>query len=120
MDSINISENIVRLRRERKLTQEQLADFVGVTKASVSKWETGQSMPDILLLPRLAAYFDVTVDELIGYQPQLSKEQIMKLYQEFAAEFAREPFGKVMEKTRAFVKKYYSCYPFLFYIAFYG
>ena len=116
MDSINISENIVRLRRERKLTQEQLADFVGVTKASVSKWETGQSMPDILLLPRLAAYFDVTVDELIGYQPQLSKEQIMKLYQEFAAEFAREPFGKVMEKTRAFVKKYYSCYPFLFYI----
>ena len=38
---INFSENISRLRREKKITQEQLADFVGVTKASVSKWETG-------------------------------------------------------------------------------
>lgn len=41
MYSINFSDNIARLRRERKITQEQLADFVGITKASVSKWETG-------------------------------------------------------------------------------
>ncbi len=68
MNGMNLSENIIRLRRKRKLTQEQLADFVGVTKAAVSKWETAQSIPDILLLPRLASLFDVTVDELIGYQ----------------------------------------------------
>ena len=67
MYSINVSENIVRLRRERKITQEQLAEFVGVTKASVSKWETGQSIPDVLMLPQLATFFDVTVDKLIGY-----------------------------------------------------
>lgn len=41
MNTLNFSENIARLRHEKKITQEQLADFVGVTKASVSKWETG-------------------------------------------------------------------------------
>lgn len=113
MGELHIAENIVRLRREKKMTQENLAEFIGVTKASVSKWETGQSMPDVMLLPGLAAFFDVTVDELIGYRPNLSKEQIQKLYQEFAAGFAAGPFEEAMEKTQAYVKRYYSCYPFL-------
>lgn len=113
MNRLNIADNIARLRREKKITQEQLAEFIGVTKASVSKWETKQSTPDIILLPQLAAFFDVTVDELIGYKPQLSKEQIQKLYQEFAADFAQQPFEKVMAKTRDYIKRYYSCYPFL-------
>ena len=90
MNTLNFSENIARLRHEKKITQEQLADFVGVTKASVSKWETGQSMPDILLLPQIAAFFDVTIDELLGYEPQLSREQIRKIYFELAADFAKE------------------------------
>lgn len=114
MDKLNIAENIVRLRHEKKITQEHLAEFVGVTKASVSKWETGQSIPDIMILLQLAAFFDVTVDELIGYVPQLSTEQIRRLYQEFAAGFAKEPFEDVMAQTQSYVKKYYSCYPFLF------
>ena len=78
MDKLNLSENIIRLRHEKKLTQEELADFMGVTKASVSKWEKGIHMPDLMLLPQLATYFDVTVDELIGYEAQLSGEQIRK------------------------------------------
>ena len=90
---LNLSSNLVRFRRERKITQEQLAEFIGVTKASVSKWETGQSTPDIMILPQLASYFDVTIDELIGYAPQLSKEQIQKLYQDFAKDFSCRPFA---------------------------
>ncbi len=114
MDELNIAENLVKLRHDKKITQEQLAEFVGVTKASVSKWETGQSMPDITILPQLAAFFDITVDQLIGYAPQLSKEQIQKLYQELAARLAGGSFEEVFSQTRAYVKKYYSCYPFLF------
>ena len=79
MDVLNLSENIIRLRHARKLTQEELADFIGVTKASVSKWENAQSMPDILLLPQLAAFFGVTIDELMGYEAQLSSEQIRQI-----------------------------------------
>ena len=76
--SLKIAENIAHLRKKRGITQDELASFLGVTKASVSKWENGQSMPDIILLPEIATYFDVSVDTLIGYEPQLSKEQIQK------------------------------------------
>ena len=101
MNALKLAENIIQLRHEKKITQEQLADFVGVTKASVSKWETKQSMPDILLLPQLAAFFDVTIDELLGYEPQLSKEQIQKIYLELAADFAKISFEEVIEKAKS-------------------
>lgn len=114
MYSINFSDNIAKLRHDKKITQEQLADFVGVTKASVSKWETGQSMPDVLMLPRLATFFDVTIDELLGYEPQLSREQIIKIYRELCTAFVQEPFWQVMEKSRKLAHQYYSCYPFLY------
>lgn len=113
MNKLNLSDNIIRLRHEKKLTQEELADFMGVTKASVSKWEKGINTPDLLLLPRLAAYFDVTVDELIGYEAQLSSEQIRRQYAELSKDFAALPFADVLEKVRALAHKYYACYPFL-------
>lgn len=59
-------EQLAFLRKEKQITQEQLAQAMGVTNQAVSKWESGQSYPDISLLPRLAAYFQVTVDELLG------------------------------------------------------
>lgn len=114
MNALNLAENIIRLRHDKKITQEQLADFVGVTKASVSKWGTKQSMPDILLLPQLAAFFDVTIDELLGYEPQLSKERMQKIYLELASDFAKNPFEEVIERVQALEKEYYSCYPFLY------
>ncbi|MEJ8303285.1 helix-turn-helix transcriptional regulator [Saccharibacillus sacchari] len=114
MDTLNFSTNIIRLRHRKKITQEQLAEFIGVTKASVSKWENKQSMPDILILPVLAAFFDVTIDDLLGYEPQLSKEQIQKIYRDLAADFAERPFEDVIRQSQALIKKYYSCYPFLF------
>jgi transcriptional regulator with XRE-family HTH domain len=113
LNILNISDNIIRYRHEKKITQEELADFIGVTKASVSKWENKQSLPDILLLPQLASFFNVSVDELLGYEAQLSREQIQKLYSELAADFASLPFDEVMEKSRTLVRRYYSCYPFL-------
>jgi transcriptional regulator with XRE-family HTH domain len=63
--TIAIGANIYRHRKESQLTQDDLARHLGVTKASVSKWETGQSFPDVELLPRMAACFDVTVDALV-------------------------------------------------------
>ncbi|MDE7422758.1 MAG: helix-turn-helix domain-containing protein [Lachnospiraceae bacterium] len=114
---LRLSENIAFLRRKKKITQEELADFVGVSKASVSKWENGQSMPDILILPQLAAFFDITIDELIGYEPQLSKEQIMRKYRELAENFVKMPFEEAMEQSRKMVQKYYSCYPFLYQVS---
>lgn len=68
-----LAENIVRLRKQFGLTQEQLAAQVGVTFQSVSKWETGQTLPDVVLLPKLAGIFEVSIDALLGYLPSQNK-----------------------------------------------
>lgn len=60
------AENLRRFRRERNLTQEQLADALGISPQSVSKWERSDGYPDITLLPRIAEYFGVSVDTLLG------------------------------------------------------
>lgn len=113
MDSIHFAENLIMLRKAKKITQEQVADFCGVTKASVSKWETKQTMPDVLLLPRLAAFFGVSIDELLGYEVHLTKEQIHRIYEELATDFATKDFDLVMSKCMEYVKQYYSCHEFL-------
>lgn len=61
-----IGENIAHLRRTHGMTQEELAAAIGVTAQSVSKWETGTTMPDIMLLPVIADIFSITVDSLYG------------------------------------------------------
>lgn len=114
---LNLAEIILSLRHKKGVTQEELAEFLGVTKASVSKWETKQSYPDILLLPQLAAYFNISIDDLLGYEPQLSKEQIRKLYHELAEDFSAKPFDDVMDRSRMLVKEYYSCFLFQYHMA---
>ena len=113
MKELNIGKCIVKKRKEKGITQEQLADYIGVSKASVSKWESGLSYPDILLLPELATYFNISVDELLGYSPQLTKEDIKKIYNKLSHEFTVKPFDEVMEQCNKLIKKYCSCFPFL-------
>lgn len=62
-----IEENIRIMRREKGLTQEQLAEVMGVSTASVSKWETGMAVPELSMLAALADYFEMSIDALIGH-----------------------------------------------------
>ena len=64
---MTIGANIKRLRTARNITQEQLSTAMNVTCAAVSKWERGETYPDITLLQPLAYFFEVTLDELMGY-----------------------------------------------------
>ena len=66
MDQIKIGAFISELRKAKNLTQEQLAEMIGVTQKSVSRWETGKNMPDISLLQPLAAELGVSVAELLN------------------------------------------------------
>lgn len=68
MNKIKINEQIAFLRKQKGLTQEELANALGVTNQAVSKWESAQCYPDIQLLPDIAKMFDVSIDELIGYK----------------------------------------------------
>ncbi|MGL6198029.1 MAG: helix-turn-helix domain-containing protein [Lachnospiraceae bacterium] len=117
MKNVNIGKNIVSLRQKAGLTQEQLAEYAGVSKSAVSKWENNLTYPDILLLPELATLFNVSVDELMGYEPQLTKEAILRRYEELTALAAKGRTPEALEKSREDIKKYYSCFPFLYRMA---
>ena len=76
MSELRINEQIAFLRRGRGVTQEELARALGVTNQSVSKWESGACCPDIQLLPDIAGYFGVSIDELMGYKSADSFEEL--------------------------------------------
>jgi len=67
---INISEKIRAFRKAHKLTQEQLAEAMGVTVGAVSKWESGLSTPDLSLIVEMARFFETSVDVLLDYKWQ--------------------------------------------------
>ena len=90
---IRIGENIKRLRGEKGVTQEQLAEILHVSAVAVSKWERGETMPDISLLPQLAFYFQTTIDELMNYDAcavELQITQFIQKHTEAAAAYQNE------------------------------
>ncbi|MCL1883202.1 MAG: helix-turn-helix domain-containing protein [Defluviitaleaceae bacterium] len=117
MSELSISNIIAKKRRDKGITQEELAEYLGVSKAAVSKWEKKHSYPDITLLPQLATYFNVSIDELIGYTPQLTPDEIQQLCKKLSSEITNKPFDEAMLMHREAVKKYHSCFPFLFQVA---
>ncbi len=66
MGSTSLGGNISALRKAKGMTQEEFAEKLGVTPQAVSKWENSVSCPDIMLLPRIAEIFGVSIDELMG------------------------------------------------------
>ncbi len=72
---MNIGKNITAFRKDAGMTQEDLANQIGVSAQAVSKWETGVSMPDILLLPVIADVFGITVDEIYTGKRKTKEEQ---------------------------------------------
>lgn len=81
--NIYFSENIKSFRKQRNLTQEGLADLLGVTFQAVSKWERGESFPDITLLPVIASFFDVSIDDLLGVDKAKNEEEILYIIDKF-------------------------------------
>lgn len=85
---INIKDTLRTLRQKKNVTQEALANYLGITPQSVGKWERGEGFPDITLLPRIALYFDVTVDELLDVGRARIEEKI-ETYRKESANYSR-------------------------------
>ena len=73
---LKISENLRKLRKERGNTQDDLANHIGISVQAVSKWERGDGYPDITLLPYIASYYEVTVDDILGCNSLRKQEDI--------------------------------------------
>ena len=64
--NLNFAENVKQLRKAKEITQEKLADTLGVTGQTVSRWELGICYPDLELLPAIANFFGVSIDRLLS------------------------------------------------------
>lgn len=75
---MQIGEVIRKYRKEKGMTQEEMANRLGVTAPAVNKWENGNSMPDIMLLAPIARLLEVSLDTLLSYQEELTNDDVVK------------------------------------------
>lgn len=96
---MTIGEKIKSLRVERHITQETLAKHLNITYQAVSKWEQNLTSPDISAIPDIAAFFDITTDELLCVNPygkRLPEKHYQKLYSNFEHSGTEEDFQKAV------------------------
>ena len=105
---LNIGDNLRRLRREQNMTQEALADRLGTSFQSVSRWENGTTYPDIEFLPAIARIFGTTVDNLIGCDTRPSDEEIEQIMNDFSDALEDESIDNtaVIERIRQLRRDY--------------
>lgn len=104
--NMTIGTNIKRLRVQTGATQEALAEAMNVSCAAVSKWERGETYPDITLLQPLAYYFGVTLDELMGYDREKINAEIDEVIALYRNHWRNDP-----KKARKIIVKAYRDYP---------
>ena len=86
MDQIKIGEFLKELRKQKNLTQQEAADALFVSQKTISRWETGEGIPDISIIQDVAKFYDVTVDEILegtkkektnitSYEKEIKKEK---------------------------------------------
>lgn len=120
--TLYIDENLKKQRKLRGLTQEQLADILGVTFQSVSKWERNEGYPDIETLPAIANYFGITVDELMGMdriKDTSEVDNILKAVSENAADGRiEENIALLEEAVKRFPNDYRLLSEYAYYLTF--
>jgi len=100
---LNLGTAIRRLRTERGMTQEELAAYAGVSFQAVSKWETGTTTPDIALLPKLAVFFGVRIDDLFGItdKDELERVDFLLEHEKITEEnfvYSKKVFDQALQK----------------------
>lgn len=120
--TLYIDENLKKQRKLRGLTQEQLADILGVTFQSVSKWERSEGYPDIETLPVIANFFGITVDELMGMdriKDTSEVDNILKTVSENAADGRiEENIALLEEAVKRFPNDYRLLSEYAYYLTF--
>jgi transcriptional regulator with XRE-family HTH domain len=101
--SFNFSDNLKKIRKDKNVSQEKLASYLNISYQAVSKWENGNSYPDITLLPNIARYLDISVDELLGVN-EIDKEKKYEEYYEQAGKLFQN--GMLKEHLELWLNAY--------------
>lgn len=103
---MEIGKQVQKLRREKNLTQEQMAAALGITSAAVSKWETGAAIPDVAMLRPLARLLGTTVDALLDFRPALEAEEVNNLLEERRKLFEANQLEEAADSCEALLREY--------------
>ncbi|MGN1346274.1 MAG: helix-turn-helix transcriptional regulator, partial [Eubacteriales bacterium] len=102
----DFAEKLKKLRRNADITQERLAEFLGVMPQTISKWERAETYPDIETLPKLANYFRITIDELLDNDKIRTEEALDRLIADIRETARRGEEGKAVGMVREGFKRY--------------
>ena len=110
---LNIGNRIKELRRSKDITQEEFAEYLGVSYQSVSRWENSICYPDMELLPIMADFFGVTVDSLMGVDDAIEKEHVKRYLDEFQNAISVGDVSACIEIARKGANEYPNNYALL-------
>lgn len=108
---LNIGENIKRLRKQRDLTQEDLAEMLGVSCQSVSRWEKGLCYPDMELIPVISSLFEISADMLMGIDNIAEENKVNEYLKEFQVAVSQGRIEKAIDIARRGVAEHPNSYP---------
>lgn len=103
--NIKIGEKIRSLRKSKNISQEILAQYLGVTFQAVSKWENGSAMPDVTMIPAIACFFEVSIDELFDFNRLETEQKVQRACWDIAEYRHTEP-EKAEADLRTLLRQY--------------
>ena len=106
---MEMREVIRQYRKKKGLTQEELANRLGVTAPAVNKWEKGHSHPDILLLAPIARLLDISLDTLFSFEKELTVTEINQIIRELDRKLKKQPFEDVFRWAKEILDTYPNC-----------
>lgn len=106
---MELGKVIRTFRKEKQMTQEEMARRLGVTPPAVNKWENGNSYPDITLLAPIARLLGITTDTLLSYREELTDQEIQEILTQLSARMKKEEYGTVFQWGLGVIQEYPGC-----------
>ena len=103
---MQVSEVIRKYRKEKHLTQEEMAKRLGVTAPAVNKWESGSSLPDVALLSPIARLLGISTDVLLSHDKEISDLEVNLLVEQASARLRNEPFDEAFQWMKKCLEEY--------------
>ena len=114
---MQIGEVIRKYRKQKNMTQEEMANRLGVTAPAVNKWENGNSLPDITLLAPIARLLEITLDTLLSFREELTEEEINGFVQDVDTRLKKETYEEAFKWAKGKIELYPNCYRLIWQMA---